>query len=205
MAAGLPSSRCRRFIAYMHRLLGVSIGLILIGIALYAFRHRDDLEFRARRLARPAYIVLALVVVQGLLGAITVWLELPTGVIVVHFMTALTIMALLLDAAFRAGTLGYATPSGDGIRSRKAAASALAALVLGFILITFGALTANTPGAPQACQGFPRGGRAGSIVPARKPQGPAPGSRRGGMGRTRGLGAVRTRIARGASRIGLTT
>ncbi len=155
----IPDFTLETLIEYMHRLLGVTIGLVLIGLAIYAFVHRD----RLRGLTGPAYSVLALVVAQGLLGAITVWLELPTGVIVVHFMTALIIMGLLLISAVRAGALGQVHPNGDET-ARRHARAAVAATVIAFVTITFGALTANTLGAPQACQGFPLCN--GSLVPS---------------------------------------
>ncbi len=152
----IPDFTLTTLIEYVHRLLGVTIGLVLIALALYAFRQRQDARFRGSKgVAAPAYVVLVLVVVQGLLGAVTVWLELPTAVIVVHFMTALIIMALLLTAAARAGTLGRSAAPVDFAATRRHARAAMAAAVLGFLTITLGALTANTLGAPQACQGFP--------------------------------------------------
>lgn len=152
----IPDFTFETFIEYMHRLLGVTIGIVLIGLAIYAFKNRKHPAFQGEGgLARPTFLVAALVVVQGLLGAITVWLNLPTGIIVVHFMTALIIMALLLLAAFRAGTLGSSMPMTDSGTARKHMRAAQAALGLGFVLIVFGAMTANTPGAPEACQGFP--------------------------------------------------
>ena len=152
----IPHFTLETFIEYMHRLLGVSIGIVLLGLALYAFKHRQHARFAGPGgLTRPAFVVAGLVVLQGLLGAITVWLNLPTAVIVVHFMTALIIMALLLLAAFRAGTLGQPLAAIQPARSGKHKRAAQAALGLGFVLIVLGALTANTTGAPEACQGFP--------------------------------------------------
>lgn len=159
----IPDFTLPTLIEYMHRLLGVTIGLVLIGLALYAWKNRD----RLRGFTAPAYAVLGLVVVQGLLGAVTVWLELPTAVIVVHFMTALIIMGLLLVSAVRAGALGGS--AGDGSEAaRRHARSAMAATIIAFVMITFGAVTANTLGAPQACQGFPLCN--GSLVPNGAPQ-----------------------------------
>jgi heme A synthase len=161
----IPEFTVETLIEYVHRLLGVSIGLVLIGLAWYAFRYRKHARFAGPGgLAAPAYAVLALVVAQGLLGAVTVWLELPTAVIVIHFMTALIIMALLLTGAVRAGILGQGSESVDASVAGRQARAASAAVVLAFIVITFGALTANTIGAPQACQGFPLCN--GALLPA---------------------------------------
>jgi heme a synthase len=95
-------------------------------------------------------------------------LELPTGVVVVHFMTALLIMGLLLQAAVRAGALGGAQLPRNPRQAARYRKASLAAAVVGFVVITFGALTANTLGAPQACQGFPLCN--GSLLPAGIPQ-----------------------------------
>jgi heme a synthase len=167
----IPQFTLPTLIEYTHRLLGVTIGLVAIGLAFYAYRHRRHARFGGRNgLARPAYVALAGIVVQGLLGAITVRLELSTAVTAIHFMTALLILALFLAAAARAGTLGSAEPvhpSAANLLKRHARA-AMAAAVLAFIAITFGAITANTPGAPQACQGFPLCN--GQLLPAPVPQ-----------------------------------
>jgi cytochrome c oxidase assembly protein subunit 15 len=161
----IPEFTLPTLIEYVHRLLGVTIGLVLIGLALYAFSQRHHPRFRGPGgLAAPAYIVLGLVVVQGMLGAITVWLDLPTAIIVVHFMTALVMMGLLLLGAARAGTLGQVEARNDDPAARRQARAATAALIIGFFTIALGAMTANTAGAPPACQGFPLCN--GSLLPA---------------------------------------
>jgi heme A synthase len=165
----IPEFTLQTVIEYVHRLLGVSIGLVIIALTIYVVKHRKRPGIGGQNgIALPIYIAMALVVVQGLLGAVTVVLELPTEVVVVHFMTALIIMGLLLQAAVRAGTLGgesAAAPAATAARYRKAS---VAAALLGFVVITFGALTANTTGAPQACQGFPLCN--GALLPASVPQ-----------------------------------
>jgi heme a synthase len=93
--------------------------------------------------------------VQGLLGAVTVWLEIPPIVVVVHFATALLIMAILLVGYVRARELATPLKRGADASARRYARIATIAAVLGFIVVVFGALVANNLGAPQACQGFP--------------------------------------------------
>ncbi|MGH7469835.1 MAG: COX15/CtaA family protein [Longimicrobiales bacterium] len=165
----IPEFTVETLIEYMHRLLGVTIGLVLIGLALYAYRHRKHPRFRGPGgLAAPAYGVVFLVLVQGLLGAVTVWLELPTAVVVVHFMTALIILGMLLVGAVRAGALGTVGAPEEPAAARRHARAATAAAILAFSAITLGALTANTTSAPQACQGFPLCN--GTLLPASVPQ-----------------------------------
>ncbi|MGQ0813833.1 MAG: COX15/CtaA family protein, partial [Gemmatimonadota bacterium] len=153
----MPPMTIETLIEYTHRLLGVSIGLVLIGVFVYALLHRREPGFGGKGgLLRYAGAVLLLVVVQGLLGAVTVWLEIPPSVVVVHFTTALIIMAILLAATVR----GHALMSSNSTSvaatiARPDARAAITALVLGFMVVVFGAMVANHTGAPQACQGFP--------------------------------------------------
>lgn len=151
----IPPFTVDTLIEYTHRLLGVSIGLVLIGVFVYTLLHRNERGFRGKGGVLPlAAIVLGLVVVQGLLGAITVWFEIPPIVVVVHFAVALTIMALLILAAIRARAL-VAAHAGPHVNARQDARVAHIAAGLGFFVVVFGALVANNSGAPQACQGFP--------------------------------------------------
>ena len=153
----IPPMTLETLIEYTHRLLGVSIGLVLIAVFAYAFRHRNEPGFGGRGgVLRYAALVLVLVVVQGLLGAVTVRLNIPPEVVVVHFATALIILAVLITAAVRGHALGRG--AAQTVDPGSAAADARAgtiALVMGFVVVVFGAIVANNTGAPQACQGFP--------------------------------------------------
>lgn len=153
----IPPMTLETLIEYTHRLLGVSIGLVLIGTFAYALRHRRLAGFGGKGgVLRYALLVLVLVAVQGLLGAVTVWLEIPPIVVAVHFVTALIIMAILLAAAVRARTLAQSElPVANAEAARADARHATIALILGLVVIVLGALVANHTGAPQACQGFP--------------------------------------------------
>lgn len=151
----IPPLSVPTLIEYTHRLLAAGIGLVILAVYGYAFLHRDDPGFRGKGgVMRLVGIGAALLVIQISLGAITVKLELPTAVTVIHFLTALLFLATLLVAAVRAGALGTPRSSDPDAMARGTRLAAGGAL-LAFIAVAFGALTANTPGAPQACQGFP--------------------------------------------------
>jgi len=159
----IPPFTVQTLIEYTHRLLGVSIGLVLIAVFVYAVRHRRERGFGGKGGVLPyVAIVLALVVVQGLLGAITVWFEIPPIVVVVHFTVALTIMAILILAAIRARSLMAPSTEPHATAAKDARVAHIAA-GLGFFVVVFGALVANNSGAPQACQGFPLCN--GSLLP----------------------------------------
>jgi len=152
----IPEFTIPTLIEYTHRLLGVSIGLVLIGVFVYAFRRRREAGFGGRGgVLRIAALVLTLVVVQGLLGAVTVWLEIPPIVVVVHFATALAIMGILLIGYVRGRELAGATMRVADRNAHRYARIATIAAAIGFVVVVFGALVANNLGAPQACQGFP--------------------------------------------------
>jgi len=74
------------------------------------------------------------------------------SLIAVHYTIAMAILATLVVGVRRTGGLGFARV---GDASRRTSRGALAAAVLTFVTVVFGALTANLPGAAQSCQGFP--------------------------------------------------
>jgi cytochrome c oxidase assembly protein subunit 15 len=101
---------------------------------------------------RASLLAVVLVVVAALFGAVTVKLALNPIVVVTHLAIAMSLLAVLVIAVVRAGGLGaFAIPE----RSVRTLRAGRGAVVLTFLALVLGALTANTPGAPLACQGFP--------------------------------------------------
>lgn len=153
----LPPLDLPTLIEYAHRLSAAAVSVLVIGLAAYAWWLRDAPE-GATRAAGPdsgngaprdlanrrarwvAYGALGLLVVQVLLGAVTVKLDLPPWTVVLHLGTAMLLLAALLTAA----------------RAPSSAPRPVAcvALALGFVTVLFGGLTANL-GAASACLGFP--------------------------------------------------
>jgi heme A synthase len=163
----IPPFTLETLIEYTHRLLAAGISVVVLAVFAYAIVHRARPGFGGRGgLLRPLMLGAALLVVQILLGAVTVRLDLPTSVTVVHFITASLFMATLIVTAVRAGAFGdapaRAARSTD--EARSAANMALAASVLGLVVVSLGAVTANMAGAPLACQGFPLCN--GNLLPA---------------------------------------
>jgi heme A synthase len=156
----IPPFEFATLIEYTHRLLAAALFIPFGLVAWYAWKHRGEDGFGGRRgAARPVAWVFALLVVQVLLGALTVKLELPAAVSAVHFVTANLILGGLILAAVR-----VAPPARDADpRNRRFAGSAVSAAIFGLVIVAFGALTANTgiegamgpSRAALACQGFP--------------------------------------------------
>lgn len=187
----IPEFTLETLIEYTHRLLGAGIGVVLLAVFAFALLHRNSSGVAGRGgPLRPLGVGVILLAVQIVLGAVTVRLELPTSVTVAHFIMAMLFMATLIAAAVRGmGALRWndqqraamhpppePPPLGGGVSdpARESGREtgrpwrmAMAALVLGLLVVSLGALTANTPVAPQACRGFPL--CSGELFPANPP------------------------------------
>jgi heme a synthase len=128
-------------IEWSHRLVAALVSILVVGLAMYDWwLHRPS----DRLAVRPSFIAVALLVIQVLLGAITVKLELPAWSVVLHLGTAMLLLATLLIAT------SPHPPSPSPFRS----GGTMVLASLAFVTILFGALTANL-GAAAACGGFP--------------------------------------------------
>src|SRR5216117_2377856 len=153
----LPPLDLPTLIEYTHRLVAASVSILVLALATYARWLREGAGSREqdssngpiavsshRPTVRPSvapYVALGLLALQVALGAVTVKLELPPWTVILHLGTAMLLLATLIVAA--RGSLA-APPSRAG----------LVALILVFVTVLFGALTANL-GAASACLGFP--------------------------------------------------
>ncbi len=142
-----PLSDIRTVIEFSHRWVAALVSVLVLSVAAVAWvRHRDD-----RALLGLASAALGLLVLQVLLGAVTVKLELPPWVVITHLANAMVLLAVLIVLALRARAGGAAPLAGP--RHPDHALVHLAAM-LGFAVILFGAQVANF-GAGLLCQGFP--------------------------------------------------
>jgi heme A synthase len=143
-----PLDNLAVMIEWGHRLAVVGLTALVVALLVTAWRFRRAPGVGgAGGVLRPTVAAAILLVLQSLLGAVTVWMELPPWVVVVHLMNAMVLLAVTLVAALRA-FLGRGHSDGAG------AAGALAACGLGATALLLGALTANLH-AGTACTGFP--------------------------------------------------
>jgi protoheme IX farnesyltransferase len=152
-----------------HRWAAVLVSILVVALGVVTWkRHRAE-----PRLRNPAILAVGLLLLQVLLGAVTVKLELPAVVVIVHLANAMALLGTILVAGLRANE--QAGPS-EGVTAGVASGSprsphyrltALAA-ALGFIVVLLGALVANYH-AGFVCQGFPL--CSGSLLPPRTPFG----------------------------------
>ncbi len=142
-----PLSDIRTVIEFSHRWVAALVSVLVLAVAAVAWtRHR-----RERVLLGLATAALGLLVVQVLLGAVTVKLRLPPWVVITHLANAMVLLAVLIVLALRSRAGGVAALVGP--RHADHPLVHLAAM-LGFVVILFGAQVANF-GAGLLCQGFP--------------------------------------------------
>jgi protoheme IX farnesyltransferase len=142
-----------------HRLAAALVSPLVFLTAFVAWRRYR----RVRWIVAPAVWAVALLIVQILLGAVTVRLSLPPGIVALHLANALALLALLLTVTVVAFMYHQDQRVGESLLhfdavSRLAATTALGVYAL---LITGALVTASR--AAAACTGWPLCN--GSLLP----------------------------------------
>jgi heme A synthase len=138
-------------IEWGHRLVALLLSLMIAGTALLALALRSVPGVAGPGgPLRSASLAAVLLVVQVMLGAITVWLELPPAVIVLHLSVSMGLLASLIVTALRAGP----DPAAGEPLSPKSYRGIVVTAGLVIATLLLGGLTANLNAGP-ACQGFP--------------------------------------------------
>ena len=139
----------------IHRYLATGLGLLCLIMAGVAWANRRDPE----QPTRLAYVLLALVIFQGLLGMWTVTLLLQPVIVMAHLLGGLATLGLL----FWLGEWRRVLSSGNGLRQPEHAAHAaspglaragIAALLILLVQIALGGWTSANYAA-LACPDFP--------------------------------------------------
>lgn len=148
-----PLDRPDLIIEVMHRYLAAFIGVVVLALAVLAWRAADS-GGTARATFRSSLLALAIVIVTGAFGAVTVKFANAPWATVVHLLLAVSLIAALVTTVMRAGGLG--AQSVIGARgSSKAVGGTTSAAVGALLVLLMGGLTAKIPGAAVACAGFP--------------------------------------------------
>jgi heme o synthase len=182
----LPPLNLHAVIEYSHRSAASLTSLLVVLTALAAW-----IWWRDRRdLLLPATAALGLLAVQVVLGAITVWLELPPVIVLAHLATALALLGTVCVTAGNAYLpqnvsnarialerlkRSYGTSRATRVGRRPERGSrgatprlALAAAAATYVLILTGSLVVGT-GASGACPGWPLCGGGFSLTFDRLP------------------------------------
>jgi cytochrome c oxidase assembly protein subunit 15 len=139
-----------------HRMIATTVGLLTILLAIWL--HRSAAPSSVRRLG---WWALGAVVVQGILGGLTVLLLLPTGISVAHACLGQTFFCILVGIAlFTSPGWRNLTASTSALPSLRSRAVVLSAAV--YVQLLVGALMRHT-GAGLAIPDFPLA--FGALVP----------------------------------------
>ena len=140
-------------IEYAHRLAVLGLTALTVWVAVSAWRLREAPGGSGPGgTLRPAMLAVGLLVLQSILGAVTVKLELPPHTVVMHLGTGMALLAALLVLGLRAGVGAGTTEPPPSVRTSRG--GIIAAALLAAAVILLGGMTATTGAAP-ACQGFP--------------------------------------------------
>jgi heme a synthase len=148
-----PLERPDLIVEVTHRYIAATVTVAIILLLVTAIMRRAKRGVGGRGgVLRSAMLATGLVLVAAVFGGITVKLSLNPYVIVTHLAIAMTLLAVLSVAVLRAGGLGF---DGTEVASPRTYRAARAGVILAFVVLVMGALTANVPGANASCQGFP--------------------------------------------------
>jgi cytochrome c oxidase assembly protein subunit 15 len=147
-----PLDRPDLIIEISHRYIASALILSIIALVVTAFMRRSrGADFG--RVFNAALFSMGMVAAVAVLGAVTVKLGLHPYIVVIHLIAAMSVLAVLAVTVLRAGGFGAdGDLSGTSPRTFRAAG---AAVMVVFLILVMGALTANIPGAAGSCGGFP--------------------------------------------------
>jgi protoheme IX farnesyltransferase len=155
-------------VEYLHRTVAAYIGFLVLAVAIATWISPATRK-RTKYMAASAF---GLVIVQALLGAVTVWKELPSSIVTAHLGTAMIFFASTLLTAYwialDRGEPAWLVAAGrdpDLVEDRRFSLIAAAGALVTFVLILSGGAT-STSGAALACWEWPTCG-GGQIVPDR--------------------------------------
>jgi Uncharacterized protein required for cytochrome oxidase assembly len=136
-----------------HRYGAGALTLAIIALVVAAWLKRNEPGVSGPGgVLRPSLLAILLVIVAAIFGAVTVKMALNPLVVVTHLVIGMSLLAVLVIVVVRAGGFGAGTVPARYERTMRSAAAAAG---LTFLILVFGALTANTSGAAVACLGFP--------------------------------------------------
>jgi protoheme IX farnesyltransferase len=154
-------------VEYLHRTVAAYIGFLVLAVAIAAWISPATRK-RTKYMAASAF---GLVIIQALLGAVTVWQKLPSSIVTAHLGTAMLFFASTLLTAYwialDRGEPAWLVEAGRDnlVEDRRFSLIAASGALVTFLLILSGGAT-STSGAALACWEWPTCG-GGQLVPDR--------------------------------------
>jgi len=149
------------FYEHGHRLAAMTVGLVQLVLTYFLFKRR-------RGMAKLAGLLLALVLAQGALGAITVQYKLPWFISTAHLLLGMSYFAALIYTAFRTRPAPSVVElqRHDRMRTELGVARAWIAVAIAavFAQLLLGALVRHL-GAAMVCLGMPTCTISGEWLP----------------------------------------
>lgn len=137
----VPPLETQILIEYSHRLAAASVGILIVGTAVAAWLWYRDNRF----VLVGASVAAALLLVQVLVGGVTVRLELPDTIVALHLAIALILLAVLVATTVGAFATGRRQPAVTaGADGGGVIALTTAAALTTFALILIGSYVANS-------------------------------------------------------------
>jgi len=137
-------------IEYIHRLIALLISVLVATLLVVIWRTQR----RNRWLFGPALLAVAFFIVQALLGAIVVWFELKSGLVMVHLATSMLLLATLGVLTVHAFPRPVPARGARLVGFDRFPALALSATVFAYIVLLSGAYTTSQH-AGAACTTWP--------------------------------------------------
>jgi protoheme IX farnesyltransferase len=145
-------------IEYIHRLIAALISVLVVALLVVVWRR----ERRNGWLFGPALLAVAFFIVQALLGAIVVWFNLKSGLVMVHLATSMLLLATLGVLTVNAFPRPLPTRGARLVGFDHFPVLALGATLFAYIVLLSGAYTTSEH-AGAACTTWPLCG--GRLVP----------------------------------------
>lgn len=136
------------FLEQFHRYVAAIVSVLVVTLAISAFLWAR----RERHLLIPALIAPVLLIIQIVLGGLTVLWKLPPTIITAHLGTALAIFAMVITIAVMAGKPQVSKEPPE--KTRKFARLAMTSALLVYGLMLSGSYVVGS-GASLACTGWP--------------------------------------------------
>ncbi|MCA1725584.1 MAG: COX15/CtaA family protein, partial [Thermomicrobia bacterium] len=137
-------------IEYIHRLIALLISVLVATLLVVIWRTQR----RNRWLFGPALLAVAFFIVQALLGAIVVWFELKSGLVMVHLATSMLLLATLGVLTVHAFPRPVPARGARLVGFDRFPALALSAAIFAYIVLLSGAYTTSQH-AGAACTTWP--------------------------------------------------